>query len=82
LLHTVYKYGDLSEGDQHPSERALLASVNAGGENVAKTSLLGALVGAKYGLAGLPTKLKEGLLNGDGIIKEAETFAQVFLAKE
>lgn len=82
LLHTVYKYGDLHEGDQHPSQRALLASVNAGGENVAKTSLLGALVGAKYGLTGLPAQLKEGLLNGNDIQREAETFADVFLSKK
>jgi len=82
LLHTVYKYGDLSEGGQLPAERALLASANAGGENVAKTSLLGALLGAKYGLAGLPVHLKEGLLNGKDIRREAEAFAEAFLARE
>lgn len=42
LLAFAYKYAD------NP-ERALLASVNAGGENVARSSALGALLGAAHG---------------------------------
>ena len=39
LLHFAYKYAD-------SPERAVLANANAGGENVARGSLLGALMGA------------------------------------
>ena len=54
LLFFAYKYGD------NP-ETLLLKSANAGGENVARSSLLGALAGAQYGLEGLPAHLREGL---------------------
>lgn len=82
MLHAVFKYGDLEEDGQHPAERALLASTNSGGENVAKTSLLGALLGARYGLRALPAHLKGGLLQGEDIVREAETFAEVFIVKD
>ena len=53
MLYIAYKYGDEdSPGAVTPSsgpfERAILASTNAGGENVARGSLLGALLGARY----------------------------------
>ena len=84
LLHIAYKYGDEdSPGALAPSsgpfERTLLASTNAGGENVARGSLLGALVGAKYGLQGIPAGLREGLLHAAEIEKEAKDFSDVFL---
>ena len=67
LLHIAYKYGDEdSPGALAPSsgpfERTLLASTNAGGENVARGSLLGALVGAKYGLQGIPPGDRQAFL--------------------
>jgi len=47
MLHFNYRYS-------HSLEEALLANVNAGGENVARGSLMGALFGAAKGMKGLP----------------------------
>jgi ADP-ribosyl-[dinitrogen reductase] hydrolase len=47
LLFIAYKYSD-------STEKAILANANAGGENVARGALLGALFGAQYGFNGIP----------------------------
>eukprot|EP01038_Epipyxis_sp_PR26KG_P007564 gene7564-10305_t len=47
LLFFAYKYADSTEA-------AILASANAGGENVARGSLLGALLGASRGMESFP----------------------------
>jgi hypothetical protein len=47
LLFLGYKYAD-------SAEKAILANANAGGENVARGSLLGSLIGAYHGMSGLP----------------------------
>lgn len=52
LLHFAYKYGT------NP-EQAVLASANAGGENVARGSLLGALLGAAHGAGPFPSWSKK-----------------------
>jgi hypothetical protein len=52
LLHLAYRYGDLGP------RTALLANANAGGENVARGSALGALMGAAYGVQGFPETLR------------------------
>lgn len=62
LLYFAYKYADSAED-------AVLASANAGGENVARGSCLGALVGAAHGLRGFPAWTRE-LKNGDSILQE------------
>lgn len=67
LLFLGYKYAD-------SAEKAILANANAGGENVARGSLLGSLIGAYYGMSGLPQWSKEGLLKKDDISKEIEEF--------
>ncbi|CAE7594588.1 unnamed protein product [Symbiodinium pilosum] len=54
LLHFAYKYADFDAWD------ALLASANAGGENVHRNEVLGVLLGAAQGRKGLKTK-EEGL---------------------
>jgi len=54
LLHFAYKYADSPEA-------AVLANANAGGENVARGSILGALMGAAHGMEGWPAWTKEGL---------------------
>lgn len=54
LLHFAYKYGSSSASD------ALLASANAGGENVHRNQVLGLLLGASQGKAGLKG-FEEGL---------------------
>lgn len=47
MLFFAYKYGE-------DVEKAILASANAGGENVARGALLGALVGAQHGFSAFP----------------------------
>jgi len=54
LLHFAYKYAENPEA-------AILANANAGGENVARGSVLGALMGAAHGMNGLPEWGKSGL---------------------
>eukprot|EP00435_Cladocopium_sp_Y103_P058150 s176_g20.t1 len=54
LLHFAYKYGSSSASD------ALLASANAGGENVHRNEVFGLLLGASQGKAGLKG-FEEGL---------------------
>ena len=60
MLFIAYKYSD-------SSEKAILANANAGGENVARGALLGALFGAQYGMNGIPKWAKEGLLDRESI---------------
>lgn len=54
MLFLAYKYG-------HSVEDCILANANAGGENVARGALLGALVGAAHGMEGFPKWSVEGL---------------------
>ena len=72
LLYFAYKYGE-----QGP-EVLLLASTNAGGENVARGSLLGALAGARYGRQGLPPSLVTGLVLSEQLQAESSQFADMF----
>lgn len=66
LLHFVYKYA--ADGP----EAALLASTNAGGENVARGAALGAVFGAAYGMAGWPAWATEGLSKGKEVSAEID----------
>ena len=52
MLFLNYKYAD-------NLEKACLANANAGGENVARGSLMGALFGATYGMQGFPEWTKK-----------------------
>lgn len=52
MLFLNYKYAD-------NLEKACLANANAGGENVARGSLMGALFGATYGMKGFPEWTKK-----------------------
>lgn len=56
LLFMVYKYAD-------SFEKAVLASANAGGENVARGAILGCLLGAAHGFKSIPQWAVEGLFN-------------------
>lgn len=71
MLFFAYKYGE--EG----METLLLASANAGGENVARGSLLGALAGARYGRSGIPESLISGLVLSEEIQQESTQFADM-----
>ena len=66
MLFIVYKYAD-------SVEKAILASANAGGENVARGSILGALIGAAHGMSQFPEWTK-GLYEKDKIMAEIEQF--------
>jgi len=67
VLHFAYKYG----GD---FETCLLANTNCGGENVARGSILGALLGAAHGVSQIPEHLREGLKDSAGIGRDIEAF--------
>jgi ADP-ribosyl-[dinitrogen reductase] hydrolase len=72
MLFFAMKYGTNAHED--PVESALLASANAGGENMARGAALGALLGAAYGLeAGVPHWMKIGLVHGGEIWNEAQS---------
>jgi len=66
-LLMAYKYAD-------SPERAVLASANAGGENVNRNALLGAIMGAGHGMAGWPGWMVEGLVAKDKIKKSVDDF--------
>jgi ADP-ribosylglycohydrolase len=74
LLHFAYKYAD-------SPERAILASANAGGENVARGSLLGALLGAAHGMNSFPDWTRE-LKGYNGIMQEIQALVAVSQTSE
>ena len=53
---------------------ALLANANAGGENVHRGLVLGAVLGAQVGASGIPSELKAGLHHREAIEAEIEAF--------
>jgi ADP-ribosylglycohydrolase len=73
LLHYAYKYADNPEA-------ALLASTNAGGENVARGSLLGALLGAAHGATAFPQRFVNGLHESVNKQAEIDSFLNVTAA--
>ena len=50
----------------------MVRSTNAGGENVARGALLGAVLGARHGLGKLPKRWVEGLVGEKEIRKEVQ----------
>jgi ADP-ribosylglycohydrolase len=54
-----------------------LANANAGGENVARGALLGALLGAYHGTEKFPEWFISGLFDKDEISKEINEFVVV-----
>lgn len=56
-------------------EDAVLCSVNGGGQTTMRTSLVGALLGARVGLSGIPSRFLKGLEHSDYLISLAETIA-------
>ena len=65
FLGMAYKYADSFEA-------GVLANANAGGENVARGSLLGAVLGAAHSWAGLPAWCVEGLVAKDAALTEID----------
>lgn len=75
MLHLAYRYADLGP------RTALLANANAGGENVARGSALGALLGASYGVQGFPESLR-ALYNRNEIEAEIKAVVGSFDGQE
>lgn len=75
LLVFAYKYGD------NP-EQCLLASVNAGGENVNRSAVLGALLGAAHGDVCWSETLMTGLMKHDEYVVQIDKFTEKFLTAE
>lgn len=75
MLHFAAKYGG-------SFEKCLLASANAGGENVHRGLVLGALVGAEAGASAIPAELKEGLRWGKEIGQEIQAFVAARIGAE
>eukprot|EP00443_Scrippsiella_acuminata_P046663 CAMPEP_0115351490 /NCGR_PEP_ID=MMETSP0270-20121206/97020_1 /TAXON_ID=71861 /ORGANISM="Scrippsiella trochoidea, Strain CCMP3099" /LENGTH=149 /DNA_ID=CAMNT_0002773639 /DNA_START=105 /DNA_END=550 /DNA_ORIENTATION=- len=66
LLHFLNKYTDFRAG--------VLANANAGGENVHRGLVLGAVLGAQAGSAGIPQELKSGLRHAEALAEEIAAF--------
>lgn len=67
LMHFAAKYAT-------DFERGVLANANAGGENVHRGIVLGALLGAAAGESAIPEHLKTGLKEYDALRQEIEAF--------
>ena len=67
LLQMAYKYAD-------DPKAAMLASANAGGENVNRSAVLGALLGAAHGYDNLPRDFVEGLTASGALHAEMAEF--------
>merc|ERR1712183_1120880 len=68
LLHFAAKYRGFEE--------MMLANANAGGENVHRGLVLGALIGAEVGASKIPAELKAGLHSSAAVETEIAAFVQ------
>jgi hypothetical protein len=62
-------------------EDAVLCSVNGGGQNTMRSSLVGALLGARVGLSNIPARFLHGLEDADYLIELAGQIADVALER-
>lgn len=67
MLFFAYKYYD-------DPRKAMLAGANAGGENVNRNALLGAVMGAAHGFDRIDKSLVVGLGDYEGIEKDVDAF--------
>lgn len=74
MIHFAGKYSS-------DFEQGLLANANAGGENVHRGIILGALLGAEAGERGIPEHLKTGLKDFASIQEEIENFKRSVLSR-
>lgn len=58
---------------------ALIANANVGGENVHRGSILGAVLGARAGVSGLPPQLMNGLHDKEALTQEIDAFVAAVL---
>ena len=71
MLIFAYKYG-------HDPESCLLKSVNAGGENVNRSAVLGFLLGLAHGEKAWPKRLRDGLVQSVSYEEEIAQFSDRF----
>ena len=58
-------------------ENAVLAAINGGGNNMARSALTGGISGAMVGLSGIPEKFIEGLNDHERLLALAEKIAEL-----
>jgi ADP-ribosylglycohydrolase len=63
-------------------EDAILCSVNGGGQNTMRSSLVGAMLGARVGLSGIPQRFIDGLDGHEHILDMAHRIAQRSLERK
>lgn len=56
-------------------EDAVLCSINGGGQNTMRTSLVGALLGGRVGLSGIPSRFIDGLEDSEHLLALSEKVA-------
>ena len=71
FLQMLYRYQDAG------AKVALLASANAGGENVARGQAIGTVFGAALGVEGFPREFVEGLKKHSEIESEIKSFLNI-----
>ncbi|CAB9513048.1 ADP-ribosylglycohydrolase [Seminavis robusta] len=62
-------------------EDSILCSINGGGQTTMRSSLVGALVGAKVGLQGIPSRFLQGLEDHEYLLALASSVADVAVAR-
>uniref|UniRef100_A0A7S0WZG7 ADP-ribosylhydrolase ARH3 n=1 Tax=Chlamydomonas leiostraca TaxID=1034604 RepID=A0A7S0WZG7_9CHLO len=78
LLPAAYYLAAHYEKEATPAqhfEGAVLAAINAGGNNMARAALTGALVGAMVGASNIPQRFIDGLTNGRELLALAQQVA-------
>ena len=63
---------------EHDFEAAMVANTNVGGDNCHRGAVLGALMGAAYGLPAIPERWIRGLRCHDEIEREIDSFVAQF----
>jgi ADP-ribosylglycohydrolase len=72
MLPAAYYFSSRFEND---FELPVLSAINGGGNNMARASLTGALVGAQVGIRGIPERFITGLANYESLLEMAERVA-------
>lgn len=78
MLWFLYRYGEPNSKGEYDLSAAALGNANAGGENVARGSILGSVLGAAHaastnkGNGKFPAWCSEGLYHGKEIEQEIE----------
>eukprot|EP00127_Corallochytrium_limacisporum_P000082 Clim_evm21s3 gene=Clim_evmTU21s3 len=71
----------LAEKHRGNYEDAIIANVNAGGDNTGRAGILGAVVGLQYGTAAIPKDWRDGLYDQEDIEKDINGFLDVVMGE-